>query len=270
MINNILDEIWGVRTEPCGLRRDEPNWREVCFQINVSIYLNYDACPSSMIQIYKWICNPKKGLDCGHGIGSQQRRPNDEQTTETPFLSRCHMILMFKTVSGSHYSIFISYLLLQVWAGATWWFFRNRFRIALFVSYLLLQVCPYKIQPEKQGKLIWITGPPGLGMKLFFFHLDFHFLNILQSNFSQLPFTHLPMAFLGTKLLQYGFSFKLAGFPCYHVVYFSQRKVNERSASGTKTWLCFLWGRLLFHHEVTFSLTTVVINCISPGILSSL
>ena len=156
------------------------------------------------------------------------------------------------------------------WAGATLWFFRNCFRLALFISYLLLQVCPYKIQPEKQGKLIWITGPPGLGMKQFFFHLDFHFLNILQSNFSQLPFTHLPMAFLGTKLLQYGFSFKLTGFPSYHVDYFSQRKVNERSASGTKTWLCFLWGRLLFHHEVTFSLTTVVINCISPGILSSL
>ena len=154
------------------------------------------------------------------------------------------------------------------WAGATWFFSK---RLALFVSYLLLQVCPYKIQPEKQGKLIWITGPPGLGMKLFFFHhLDFHFLNILQSYFSQLPFTHLPMAFLGTKLLQYGFSFKLTGFPSYHVVYFSQRKVNERSASGTKTWLCFLWGRLLFHHEVTFSLTTVLINCISPGILSSL
>ena len=37
---------------------------------------------------------PKKGLDCGHGNGSQQRRPNDEQTTETPFLSRCHMILI--------------------------------------------------------------------------------------------------------------------------------------------------------------------------------
>ena len=158
MINNISDKIWGVRTEPCGLRRDEPNWREVCFQVNVSIHRNYDACPSSMIQIYKWICNPKKGLDCGHGIGSQQRRPNDEQTTETPFLSRCHMILMFKTVSGSHYSIFISYLLLQVWAGATWWFFRNRFRIALFVSYLLLQVCPYKIQRSKEN----LFGSQGL------------------------------------------------------------------------------------------------------------
>ena len=151
------------------------------------------------------------------------------------------------------------------WAGATLGFFRNLFRLALFVSYLLLQVCPYKIQPEKQGKLIWITGPPGLGIKLLFYHLDFHFLN-----FSQLPFTHVPMAFLGTKLLQYGFSFKLTGFPSYHVVYISQRKVNERSASGTKTWLCFLWGWLLFYHEVTFSLTTVVINCISPGILSSL
>ena len=155
-------------------------------------------------------------------------------------------------------------------AGATLGFFRNRFRIGLFISYLLLQVCPYKIQPEKQGKLIWITGPPGLGMKLFFFHIDFHFLNILQSNFSQLPFTHLPMALLGTKLLQFGFSFKLTGFPSYHVVYFSQRKVNERSAAGTKTWLCFLWGRLLFHPEVTFSLTTALINHIFPGILSFL
>merc|ERR1719220_653136 len=29
-------------------------------------------------------------------------------------------------------------------------------------------------------------------------------------------------------------------------------KVNERSAAGTKTWLCFLWGRLLFHHEESF------------------
>jgi len=28
---------------------------------------------------------------------------------------------------------------------------------------ILEPVCPYKIQPEKQGKLIWITGPPGLG-----------------------------------------------------------------------------------------------------------
>ena len=23
--------------------------------------------------------------------------------------------------------------------------------------------CPYKIQPENQGKLIWISGPPGAG-----------------------------------------------------------------------------------------------------------
>ena len=59
--------------------------------------------------------------------------------------------------------------------GAILGFFRNCFRLALFVSYLLLQVCPYKIQPEKQGKLIWITGPPGLGMKLFFFILTFTF-----------------------------------------------------------------------------------------------
>jgi len=28
---------------------------------------------------------------------------------------------------------------------------------------ILEPVCPYKIQPEKQGKVIWITGPPGLG-----------------------------------------------------------------------------------------------------------
>jgi len=28
---------------------------------------------------------------------------------------------------------------------------------------ILEPVCPYKIQPEKQGKLFWITGPPGLG-----------------------------------------------------------------------------------------------------------
>ena len=49
MINNISDEIWGVRTESCGLRCDGPNWSEVCFQVNVSIYLNYDACPTSMI-----------------------------------------------------------------------------------------------------------------------------------------------------------------------------------------------------------------------------
>ena len=115
----------------------------------------------------------KKGLDCGHGNGSQQRKPSDEQTTETPFLSRCHMILMFKTVSGSHYSILIADL--HSWAGATLGFFRILFRLALFISYLLLQVCPYKIQPEKQGKLIWITGPPGLGMKQFFFILTFTF-----------------------------------------------------------------------------------------------
>ena len=108
------------------------------------------------------------------------------------------------------------------------------------------------------------------GYETVFFHLDFHFLNILQSNFSQLPFTHLPMALLGTKLLQYGFSFKLTGFPCYHLSISPQRKVNERSAAGTKTWLCFLWGRLLFHPEVTFSLTTALINHIFPGILSFL
>jgi len=28
---------------------------------------------------------------------------------------------------------------------------------------ILEPVCPYTIQPEKQGKVIWITGPPGLG-----------------------------------------------------------------------------------------------------------
>jgi len=28
---------------------------------------------------------------------------------------------------------------------------------------ILEPVCPYKIQPENQGKLFWITGPPGLG-----------------------------------------------------------------------------------------------------------
>ena len=52
---------------------------------------------------------------------------------------------------------------------------QNHFGLALFISYLISQVCPYKIQPEKQGKLIWITGPPGLGMKLFFFILTFTF-----------------------------------------------------------------------------------------------
>ena len=23
--------------------------------------------------------------------------------------------------------------------------------------------CPYKIQPENQGKLVWLSGPPGVG-----------------------------------------------------------------------------------------------------------
>ena len=131
-------------------------------------------------------------------------------------------------------------------AGATLWFFRNSVRLGLFISYLLLQVCPYKIQPEKQGKLIWITGPPGLGMKLFFFHLDFHFLNILQSNFSQLPFTHLPMAFLGTKLLQYGFSFKLTGFPCYHLSISPKGKSTSAQLLARKHGYVFYEGDCFF------------------------
>ena len=182
---------------------------------------------------------PKKGLDCGHGNGSQQRRPNDEQTTETPFFSRCH--IFSKPFQDRTIHIVFAFTGMSLQDSA-----------------------------RKARKTYLDHGTSWPGYETVFFHLDFHFLNILQSNFSQLPFTHLPMALLGTKLLQFGFSFKLTGLPCYHLSISPQRKVNERSAAGTKTWLCFLWGRLLFHPEVTFSLTTALINHIFPGILSFL
>ena len=30
-------------------------------------------------------------------------------------------------------------------------------------DHFLAPSCPYKIQPENQGKLIWLSGPPGAG-----------------------------------------------------------------------------------------------------------
>ena len=103
MINNILDEIWGVRAEPCGLRRDEPNWREVCFQVNVSIYRIKMLVQRPWSRFINELATEKRfGLWTWEWITAEEaeRRANDGD----PILEPVPHYDFFETVSGSHYS----------------------------------------------------------------------------------------------------------------------------------------------------------------------